>query len=74
MSAPQTVEGFGVWDVVLKSAGQLRTAHGVVLGLDFGAILALGAALGADVHVLGECLPAVEAAIVRKMNEQLQAR
>lgn len=74
MNAPRTVEGFGVWDVVLKSAGQLRTAHGVVLGLDFAAILALGAACGADARVLAECLPAIEAAIVRKMNEQLQAR
>jgi hypothetical protein len=74
VNAPRTVESFGVWDVILKSAGQLRTAHGVVLGLDFGAILALAAALGADVHLLSECLPAIEAAIVRKMNEQLQAR
>ena len=63
-----------MWDVILKSAGQLRIAHGVILGLDFGAILGLGAALGTDVHMLGECLPAIEAAIVRKMNEQLQAR
>lgn len=72
MNAPKTIEGFGVWNVILQSAGQLRTANGVVLGLDFGAVLALGQALGADAYVLAECLPAIEAAIVRKMNEQLR--
>ncbi|WP_010338031.1 DUF7697 family protein [Sphingobium yanoikuyae] len=41
---------------------------GGVFGLDYGAALALGAALSADMELLAEILPDVEAALVRRAN------
>ncbi|ALK09000.1 DUF7697 family protein [Blastochloris viridis] len=74
MNAPRTVEGIGVWDVIVKCAGQVRTTGGAVTGLDFAAVFRLADALGVDPFVLAECLPAVEAVIVSKLNEQIANR
>jgi hypothetical protein len=45
-----------------------------VLGLDMGAALAMAQALGIDTLVAAELLPAIEAVMVRKLNEQLTER
>lgn len=40
---------------------QLRVGMGGAFGLDFGAVLAMGEAMGADRQMLAEVLPEVEA-------------
>lgn len=40
---------------------------GGALGLDFGAVMAMGTALGADTALLAEVLPAAEYAIVKAL-------
>lgn len=42
-----------------------------VLGWDMNAALAMARALGVDPLVAAECLPEIEAAMVRKLNEQM---
>ncbi len=60
-----------------RLGGQVRVAGGVsggaVLGWDMAAALQLGAALGLSPHILAELLPPIEAVMVRKINETLQA-
>ena len=60
-----------------RLGGQVRVAEGVsggaVLGWDIGAALQLGAALGLSPLILAELLPPVEAVMVRKINETMQA-
>ena len=46
---------------------------GAVLGWDMGAALQLGSALGLSPLILAEFLPPIEAVMVRKTNEALQA-
>ena len=41
---------------------------GGAIGLDFGAVLAMGAALGADQRMLAELLPAMEKAAVDRLT------
>jgi hypothetical protein len=53
--------------------GQLRIVPGAVIGWDMGAAFALGAALGVPAPAIGELLPAIEAVMVRKVNEGLAA-
>jgi hypothetical protein len=69
------VEGAQVWDLFLRLVGQMRiVAAGEqvrVLGLDIGAAFTVGAALGVNAFALAEFFPAMEAALVRRMNEQL---
>jgi len=54
--------------------GQLRIAAGtdgtVVLGWDMTAALAMAQALGVAPLIAAECLPGIEAVMVRKFNEQ----
>jgi hypothetical protein len=52
--------------------GQLRAIPGAVLGLDMGAALAMAQALGVDALVAAELLPAIEAVMVRKLNERIE--
>ena len=77
MHKPLTLEGWQVWDLVQRLGGQLRIAGGMsggaVLGWDMTAALQLGAALGLSPHILAELLPPIEAVMVRKINETLQA-
>jgi hypothetical protein len=42
-----------------------------VIGWDLGAALALASALGVCLIATAELLPAIEAAMVRKLNEQM---
>ena len=42
-----------------------------MLGWDLGAALALARALGIDPLIAAECLPEIEAVMVRKLNEQM---
>lgn len=44
---------------------------GAVLGWDMGAALAMAGALGIDALIAAELLPEIEAAMVRKLNEQI---
>ena len=46
---------------------------GAILGWDMGAALQLGAALGVPPLASAELLPPIEAAMVRKINDQQQA-
>jgi hypothetical protein len=52
------------WEVLLASQGQLRlTPSEHVIGIDMDAALKIGAALGYDLAVLSELLPAAEAGL-----------
>ena len=72
-----TLEGWQVWDLVQRLGGQVRVAAGIsggaVLGWDMGAALQLGAAFGLSPLILAELLPPIEAVMVRKINEHMQA-
>ena len=75
VNAPQTLEGWQVWDLVQRLGGQVRLVAGgqggAVTGWDMSAAFQLGAALGVSPAAIGELLPAIEAVMVRKMNEQI---
>lgn len=43
----------------------------MVLGWDMAAALAMARALGLDPLIAAECLPEIEAVMVRKLNEQM---
>lgn len=45
----------------------------VVIGWDMCAALAMAHALGIDPLIVAECLPEIEAVMVRKLNEQMAA-
>jgi len=45
-----------------------------VIGWDMSAALALGQALGLSPLVMAELLPGIEAAMVLKLNEQMETR
>ena len=47
---------------------------GAVVGWDMSAALALGDALGVPPLAMAELMPALEAIMVRKINEQLSAQ
>lgn len=55
-----------------RLGGQLRAIPGAVLGLDMSAALAMAQALGIDMLVAAELLPAIEAVMVRKLNERIE--
>ena len=77
MNKPLTLEGWQVWDLVQRLGGQVRVTGGMsggaVLGWDMGAALQLGTALGLSPLIIAELLPPIEAVMVRKINETLQA-
>ena len=60
-----------------RLGGQVRVTGGIsggtVLGWDMGAALQLGAALGLSPLIIAELLPPIEAGMVRKINETMQA-
>ncbi len=56
-----------------RLGGQMRINGKSVTGWDMGAALQLGGALGVSVKALAELLPAVEAVMVRKINQQIEA-
>ena len=60
-----------IWDLVTRLGGQMRiTAAGTIVGWDFGAALAMASALGIDPAPVAEILPALEAVMIRALNEQ----
>ncbi|ATX64602.1 hypothetical protein BG454_01105 [Roseinatronobacter bogoriensis subsp. barguzinensis] len=59
--------------MVGRLGGQLRITPGAVIGWDMTAALALGQALGVPPLVLAELLPGIEAVMVLKLNEQMEA-
>ena len=71
MNRPTTFEGWQVWDLIGRLGGQLRMLPGAVIGWDMSAALALGDALGIPPLAMAELLPAVEAVMVAKFNEQM---
>ena len=77
MHKPLTLEGWQAWDLVQRLGGQVRMAGGMsggaVLGWDMTAALQLGAALGLSSLIVAELLPPIEAVMVRKLNETMQA-
>ena len=61
-----------VWDLVGCIGGQIRVApSGGVIGWDMGTALAMARALGVPGVVVAELLPAIEAAMIVKLNEQI---
>lgn len=72
MSRPLTLEGWQVWDLVLRLGGQLRALPGAALGWDFAAAFALAHALGIDARLVAEILPELEPIVVQKINEQVK--
>jgi len=73
LNAPQTFEGWQVWDLVQRLGGQLRVSGSAVIGWDMGAALQLGAALGISPIASAEMLPPIEAVMVRKINDEMAA-
>ena len=63
--------------MVQRLGGQIRVTGGMsggaVLGWDMGAALQLGTALGLSPFIIAELLPPIEAVMVRKINETMQA-
>jgi hypothetical protein len=58
--------------MVARLGGQLRVApSGGVIGWDLGVALAMATALGGCRVATAELLPAIEAVMVRKLNEQM---
>jgi hypothetical protein len=56
------------WNVLLASQGQLRVApSGHVVGIDMQAALQLAAALGCDLAIVSELLPAAEAGLIEAL-------
>ena len=56
-----------------RLGGQLRAVPGAVIGWDMGAALALAEALGVPPIAAAELLPAIEAVMVSKINEQMDS-
>jgi hypothetical protein len=59
--------------VIVRCSGQLRLVPNaaIVIGIDLTAALAIGNALGHDVHALAELLSAAEAGLVAAINSRL---
>ena len=51
----------------------MRAVPGAVIGWDMGAALAMAEALGVPPVAVAELLPAIEAVMVGKINEQMEA-
>lgn len=56
-----------------RLGGQLRVIPEAVLGWDMAAALALADALGVSRIIAAELLPAIEAVMVHKANEQIES-
>nr|WP_255434975.1 hypothetical protein [Paracoccus sp. MC1862] len=49
----------------------MRVIPGAVVGWDLGAALSMAQALGVSALIAAELLPAIEAVMVRRLNEQM---
>ena len=68
MNAPQTEEGWQALSVLEVCAAQLRMAQNTVIGLDFNAWRQASQALDANVPVMSQLFPAIEAGVTEAMN------
>lgn len=59
--------------MVRDCGAQLRIVGSAVIGLDFGAVLAFGAAVGAPPLLLAEILSDIEGVVVSKVNERTRS-
>ena len=57
------------WEVIRRCGGQVRAALGGPYALDYGAILMMAAAMGADTALLTDVLPSAEPIIVKAYRE-----
>jgi hypothetical protein len=55
-------------------SGQIRAIPGAILGWDMTAALAMASAMGISPRAVVELLPVIEAAMVRKLNEEREGR
>jgi hypothetical protein len=55
--------------VIAGCARQLRTTMSGVIGLDFGAVLAMGEHGGADMAMLASALPTVEHVLLDRLED-----
>jgi hypothetical protein len=62
-----------VWDLAQRMGGQIRAVPGGVVGWDLSAALGLADALGVNLLVAAEILPAIEPAVVAAINQQIGA-
>ena len=60
----ETSEGLLAWEVIRRSAGQVRAVMGGVYALDFGAILLLAHCMGALNPLVVDVLSEIEAVVV----------
>jgi hypothetical protein len=68
--APSTLEGIQTWELVTRCSGQLRVAD-TVLGLDLSACLDLARAMGLDLGITAELLPACEAGLLEGLRKRM---
>jgi hypothetical protein len=73
VNAPETADGWEVWSLAMKTKNQLRTTGFGVVGWDLGAAMTFGVALGIEPAAIAELLPVIEAAAIRKINEDTAA-
>jgi hypothetical protein len=59
----------GVWDVIAGCGRQLRAGMGSPFGLDFAAVMAMGAAQDVDRAMLADLLPRIESIILDGLDE-----
>lgn len=69
MHAAETDEGIVAWEVIRRCSGQVRAGFGGPYALDYGAILMMAAAMGADTALLTDLLPSIEPVIVKAYRE-----
>ncbi|AJR24562.1 DUF7697 family protein [Sphingobium sp. YBL2] len=66
----QTEAGASVWDVISGCGRQLRAHMGGPFALDFSAVLTMGQAQQADMKMLAETLPYVEAVVLAQFDKE----
>lgn len=57
------------WAVIRRCGGQVRAAFAGPYALDYGAILMMAGAMGAETALLADALPSVEPIIVKAYRE-----
>ncbi|ACK81230.1 MULTISPECIES: DUF7697 family protein [Methylorubrum] len=57
------------WAVIRRCGGQVRAAFAGPYALDYGAILMMADAMGAETALLADALPSVEPIIVKAYRE-----
>jgi hypothetical protein len=68
---PETIEGWQLWDLTKRLAGQLRPAGlGGLIGLDLGVALQMGSALGIPAFLVAEIMPEIEGAMIAAIRDR----